>query len=70
MCENSPALRDVRRRGLAELRSTFKGAMGHDGNFPFLFLQTGGSGSKSLTAVSASFNKGGGQAKWSGVPLY
>ena len=42
---------------MAELRSTFKGAMGHDGNFSFLFLQTGGGGSKSLTypAVSASF---------------
>ena len=55
MSENSPALRDVRRRGLAESRSTFKGAMGHDGNFTFLFLQTGGGGSKSLTAASASF---------------
>lgn len=42
---------------LTELRSTFQGAMGHDGNFPFCFLQTGAGGSKSLTypAVSASF---------------
>ena len=44
---------------LNEVKSTFKDAMGHDRNFPFRFLQTGGGGggTKSLTvpAMSASF---------------
>ena len=40
-----------------EVRSTFNSSMGHDNNFPFRFLQTGGGGTKSLTVpvVSALF---------------
>ena len=42
---------------LNEVRSIFHDAMGHDSNFPFRFLQTGGGGTNSLTApvVSALF---------------
>lgn len=40
-----------------EIRSVFKEPMGHDPNFPFLYLQSTGSGSNSLTipCQSSSF---------------
>ena len=42
----------------SEIRSAFVEAMGNDPSFPFTFLQTSGSGAKTLAApsLSASFH--------------
>ena len=37
-----------------EIRSVFKGPMGNDPNFPFLYLQSAGEGSKTLVMPSVS----------------
>ena len=50
----------VKRKGFSkqsvatEIRSIFKGPMNNDPNFPFLYLQPTGCGSKSLTIPSQS----------------
>ena len=47
----------------SEIRSVFKFAMGHDPNFPFVFLQSTGDGCKTLVipAQSSNFQRNGQQ---------